>query len=76
MKLHRQNLRILADYSDSLPDGLMFLPIEDMEGYIDWDVFYGFEGGDQVQLENGIVIRKDDEGLSLDHIAKFLEETE
>ena len=57
-------------------DQLIFLPIEDISGYINWDMDHGFAGGGQVELADGIVVRKDNEDVFLENIIKFLEKTE
>ena len=53
---------------------LVFIPVADIEFYSDWDEMSGYGGADQIFMDDGIIVKRDDEDTYREHIKLAMEE--
>ena len=50
---------------------VVFLPVSDVESYADWDDSYGYGNTEQIFMDDGIIVKKDEQDKWESHIRDF-----
>ena len=64
-------MKLLRQLNEMNDRPTVFIPVSDMLSYNDYDMANGFGGGDQLDYDDGIVVRQERADEFRKHIAEF-----